>query len=155
MEQFAFGDFFQLTRKAQEWANELAAGREPYSHSPDAIEGEYGENLNIINDPSPSGDDVVGQWYQERRNYNFKRPFIVKSPLRSRNSHFTALIWYGTRKIGVGKATANDGRTFIVVRFLLINSRQLSRAGNTINMRCISFTFIFPCFRLTTHHREI
>jgi len=106
-----------MSIKAQEWAYDLAAGRVQYGHSPEAVEGVYGESLQILNDPFASGKDAVGNWYDEKRNYNFRKPTLTKSPLTKSNSHFTAIVWKSTRKIGVGKATAKDGRTFVVVNY--------------------------------------
>uniref|UniRef100_A0A4W3JX65 GLI pathogenesis-related 2, like n=1 Tax=Callorhinchus milii TaxID=7868 RepID=A0A4W3JX65_CALMI len=31
--------------------------------------------------------------------------------------HFTAMVWKNTKKMGVGKATASDGSTFVVARY--------------------------------------
>lgn len=81
------------------------------------MEGIYGESLQVMNVADPTGTELVDHWYQERRNFNFRDPTVVKTPRSKRNSHFTAILWKSTRKIGVGKATTNDGRTFIVVSY--------------------------------------
>lgn len=31
--------------------------------------------------------------------------------------HFTAMVWKTTKKLGVGKAVASDGSTFVVARY--------------------------------------
>lgn len=31
--------------------------------------------------------------------------------------HFTAMVWKSTQKLGVGKATASDGSSFVVARY--------------------------------------
>lgn len=31
--------------------------------------------------------------------------------------HFTAMVWKSTKKLGVGKATASDGSSFVVARY--------------------------------------
>uniref|UniRef100_A0A7M4F6S0 Golgi-associated plant pathogenesis-related protein 1 n=1 Tax=Crocodylus porosus TaxID=8502 RepID=A0A7M4F6S0_CROPO len=59
-----------------------------------------------------SGKEVADRWYSEIKNYNFQNPGFS-----SGTGHFTAMIWKNTKKMGVGKATASDGSTFVVARF--------------------------------------
>lgn len=35
----------------------------------------------------------------------------------SYSGHFTAMVWKSTKKLGVGKAVASDGSTFVVARY--------------------------------------
>lgn len=67
--------------------------------------------------PKPSGYLAVDRWYEEGLNYNWRKPEIVRKPANLRNNHFTALLWYGTKKIGVGKATNKNGDSVVVVMY--------------------------------------
>lgn len=43
----------------------------------------------------------------------FFLPFFFGLP----PGHFTAMVWKSTKKLGVGKATASDGSSFVVARY--------------------------------------
>uniref|UniRef100_A0A4W5LIA9 Golgi-associated plant pathogenesis-related protein 1 n=1 Tax=Hucho hucho TaxID=62062 RepID=A0A4W5LIA9_9TELE len=58
------------------------------------------------------GKDVADRWYDEVKQYNFNRPGFS-----SGTGHFTAMVWKGSKKLGVGKASAPDGSSFVVARY--------------------------------------
>nr|XP_060639305.1 Golgi-associated plant pathogenesis-related protein 1 [Anolis sagrei ordinatus] len=67
-----------------------------------------------------AGSEVAERWYNEINNYNFQNPGFS-----SGTGHFTAMVWKSTKKMGVGKAAASDGSTFVVARYV--------PAGNIVN----------------------
>lgn len=62
-------------------------------------------------------------------------PLLPSSPTDSKciyqpfaplvSGHFTAMVWKSTKEMGIGKATASDGSSFVVARY--------SPAGNITN----------------------
>ncbi|XP_015415947.1 PREDICTED: Golgi-associated plant pathogenesis-related protein 1 [Myotis davidii] len=67
-----------------------------------------------------TGQEVADRWYSEIKNYNFQQPGFT-----SGTGHFTAMVWKNTKKMGVGKASASDGSSFVVARYF--------PAGNVVN----------------------
>ncbi|GCC25056.1 hypothetical protein chiPu_0003461 [Chiloscyllium punctatum] len=87
----------KLCKNAQQYAEVLASTR-VLKHSPESSRQQCKE--------------VSERWYSEMKNYNFNCPGFS-----SGTGHFTAMIWKGSRKLGVGKASASDGSTFVVARY--------------------------------------
>ncbi|KAM9309346.1 GLI pathogenesis-related 2, like [Pholidichthys leucotaenia] len=108
----------KLSREATRYAESLASTR-ILKHSLESSQGMWGENLAWAS-YDQSGKDVVDRWYEEGKNYNFNRPGFS-----SGTGHFTAMVWKSSKKLGVGKATASDGSSFVVARYL--------PAGNVTN----------------------
>ncbi|XP_074753892.1 Golgi-associated plant pathogenesis-related protein 1 [Athene noctua] len=108
----------KLNRGAQQYAEELATTR-VLKHSSESANGRYGENLAWASYDQP-GKDVADRWYSEIKNYSFQNPGFS-----SGTGHFTAMVWKNTKKMGVGKASASDGSTFVVARY--------DPAGNVVN----------------------
>ncbi|KAB0389936.1 hypothetical protein E2I00_015920, partial [Balaenoptera physalus] len=92
----------KLNREAQQYSEALASTR-ILKHSPES-----------------SRKEVADRWYSEIKNYNFQQPGFT-----SGTGHFTAMVWKNTKKMGVGKASANDGSSFVVARYF--------PAGNVVN----------------------
>ncbi|KAM6088827.1 Golgi-associated plant pathogenesis-related protein 1 isoform 3-T3 [Chlamydotis macqueenii] len=108
----------KLNRGAQQYAEELATTR-VLKHSSESANGKCGENLAWASYDQP-GKDVADRWYSEIKNYSFQNPGFS-----SGTGHFTAMVWKNTKKMGVGKASASDGSTFVVARY--------DPAGNVVN----------------------
>lgn len=49
-------------------------------------------------------------WYAEIEVYDYSHPVYSKS-----TGHFTQIVWKDTKRIGVGYATAREGRKMFVV----------------------------------------
>ncbi|XP_072452910.1 Golgi-associated plant pathogenesis-related protein 1 isoform X2 [Notamacropus eugenii] len=108
----------RLNREAQQYADALATTK-ILKHSSESSRGNCGENLAWAS-YDQTGQDVADRWYSEMKNYDFKSPGF--SP---ESGHFTAMIWKNTKKMGVGKASANDGSSYVVARYF--------PAGNIVN----------------------
>ncbi|XP_036597480.1 Golgi-associated plant pathogenesis-related protein 1 [Trichosurus vulpecula] len=100
----------KLNHDAQQYADALATTK-VLKHSSESSRGNCGENLAWAS-YDQQGRDVADRWYSEIRNYDFKSPGF--SP---ESGHFTAMIWKNTKKMGVGKACANDGSSYVVARY--------------------------------------
>jgi hypothetical protein len=79
---------------------------------------EYGENLWMMSgrllDPAEAAQKAVKSWYNEVKMYNWNNPVFSGS-----TGHFTALVWKGTRKMGIGLATNPRSKaTYVVARYV-------------------------------------
>ncbi|KAJ6657853.1 hypothetical protein lerEdw1_001903 [Lerista edwardsae] len=108
----------KLNQEAQQYSEALASTR-ILKHSPESSSGKFGENLAWAS-YDQSGKEVADGWYSEIKNYNYQNPGFS-----SGTGHFTAMVWKNTKKMGVGKAAASDGSTFVVARY--------EPAGNIVN----------------------
>lgn len=93
---------------ANEWAKNLAAKGQMFhrQNSP------YGENIYFSYGKIVNGTTAVDMWYDEIRSHIFHQ-----EPASLATGHFTQLIWKGSRKLGVGKATNSSGQTYIVANY--------------------------------------
>lgn len=99
--------------------SEALASTRILKHSPESSRGQCGENLAWAS-YDQTGKEVADRWYSEIKNYNFQQPGFT-----SGTGHFTAMVWKNTKKMGVGKASASDGSSFVVARYF--------PAGNVVN----------------------
>uniref|UniRef100_A0AAQ5XJD4 Golgi-associated plant pathogenesis-related protein 1 n=1 Tax=Amphiprion ocellaris TaxID=80972 RepID=A0AAQ5XJD4_AMPOC len=100
------------------YAESLASTR-ILKHSVESSRGSCGENLAWAS-YDQTGKDVADRWYDEVKQYKFNRPGFS-----SGTGHFTAMVWKSSKELGVGKAIASDGSSFVVARY--------SPAGNITN----------------------
>jgi len=82
---------------------------------------------------------TVEHWYEQSNDYNY-RTGKPKSPT-ALISAFTALIWKGTTKLGIGISTAKDGKVYIVFHFAPVGNTDgdfktnvLSPNGNIVRL---------------------
>nr|XP_040141975.1 Golgi-associated plant pathogenesis-related protein 1 isoform X1 [Ictidomys tridecemlineatus] len=108
----------KLNQEAQQYSEALASTR-ILKHSPESSRGQCGENLAWAS-YDQTGKEVADRWYSEIKSYNFQQPGFT-----SGTGHFTAMVWKNTKKMGVGKASASDGSSFVVARYF--------PAGNVVN----------------------
>merc|ERR1712131_536944 len=104
----------RLTNSAQIWATKLLEeGSYELSNS-----NEYGESiamkfkLNITKTGLPDGEIIVGDWYEEHRNFDFHANHYCKG-----TGHFSQMIWKSTKYIGVGVAWDSNGKVVIVAHY--------------------------------------
>ncbi|XP_031550835.1 uncharacterized protein LOC116288213 [Actinia tenebrosa] len=114
----------ELTKDAQEWANYLAR-RNKFYHYPGLRKLDQGENLAWFSPArkecdGPSDEkcvhcgEMVKDWYNEVVDYDFKQG-KGKSPYDV-VTHFTQVVWKGTRELGMATAIANN-RLVAVARY--------------------------------------
>jgi hypothetical protein len=85
------------------------------------LKEEYGENASwqaTSSGPTAGpASGATGAWYDEVKNYDFARP---EGPHSGVTGHFTALVWKGTTRLGVGRVSGQGPQwweTFIVANF--------------------------------------
>lgn len=108
----------ETSQEAQHYAEVLASPR-MLKPSPESSHGRFGENLAWASSDQ-TGKEMANRWYSEIKKYNFQQPDFT-----SRTGHFTAMVWKKTKKMGMGKAPASEGSSFMVARYF--------PAGNVIN----------------------
>ena len=75
----------------------------------------WGENLYFLFSATslPSTADVVGAWYNQIEDYDFNNPGWQQEAVS-----FTQVVWAATSVIGVGIASGDGGRNYVVVNYL-------------------------------------
>ncbi|XP_016925773.3 Golgi-associated plant pathogenesis-related protein 1 [Drosophila suzukii] len=95
-----------LSKGCEEYAQELAK-TESMVHSDGG--GKYGENLCMR---SHNALKCVQDWYDEIKSYDFNNPGFSMD-----TGHFTAVVWKGAKKLGIGQARDKNGHFWVVGRY--------------------------------------
>lgn len=96
-------------------------------HSPEAEEGETGENLAMGTDGHYSPEDLIQLWVDERRIFvPGVFPQVSRSGHWSEVGHYTAMVWRDTTKVGCAVGSGG-GDLYLVCRY--------DPAGNVISER--------------------
>jgi len=115
----------KLTKTAKEWAKQLAKD-DKMSHRKDNSDG---ENIYCKWSSNPKhkvkGAEAVDSWYSEIKDHDFAKepsPGVLKS------GHFSQVVWFSSKQVGVGKARSKSGRVYVVANY--------SPAGNFLGDYC-------------------
>lgn len=73
---------------------------------------EYGENIYFCSGFEPTGYEVTKSWYDEVSNYDFQ-----KATFSADTGHFTAVIWAGSRRMGIGVGRSAVGNYYVVAYY--------------------------------------
>lgn len=60
----------------------------------------------------PTAREVVKEWYEEARNYNYDTNTLVYNSL-----HFTQIIWKDSKELGIAYVKNSMGQTFVVANY--------------------------------------
>lgn len=103
---------FQLCELAQDWADTCAKACSLTHRANNA----YGENLFSVYssdfDQTLTARDVVKEWYDSTKFYNFGVEKVNQSAL-----NFTQLIWRSTTELGIGMAKNRKGQIYVVANY--------------------------------------
>jgi hypothetical protein len=102
-----------LAAAAQRWADQISSNDCQLAHSPEAIAGQYGENLAWAGSSAASAAELVGDWSAESALYDFGNPVFA-----SETAHFTAMVWRATSEVGCGIAVCPGGEQALVCNYL-------------------------------------
>ncbi|XP_047132535.1 uncharacterized protein LOC100198915 isoform X2 [Hydra vulgaris] len=111
-----------LASQSQKWADRLVSENRGLYHS-ERDGQDYGENIYSIRGLPQSQHihHAAKYWYEGVKYYRFENPGFTWQ-----SGTFTQMIWYDTKKIGVGVAFRPDIQTTIIVA-------QYSPPGNYLN----------------------
>jgi uncharacterized protein YkwD len=118
-----------LENAAQKHANYLASLGEDTEDAHSKNRRNTGENIFQLKPtrPNPSAEDTTEAWYGEEANYDYR---TGTSKNGKKIGHFTQLVWKGSTKFGIAKASGKrkqkDGWYSVWV------VAQYSPAGNSV-----------------------
>ena len=105
----------ELAAFAQDWADQLAKRDCAFEHRPRTSGGKnYGENIYWGSASTFTPLNASESWYSEIEKYKH-------GPLNESNwyatGHYTQMVWYSTKKVGIGAATCSSGEIIIVANY--------------------------------------
>ena len=88
----------EILKIAQDYSQFLGDKVQGLSHSSNRFHGEWmGENLAYTYGQTISGETPTNMWYNEVKNYNFKKPGFSAN-----TGHFTQVVWKASKEFGIG-----------------------------------------------------
>ena len=76
---------------------------------------EFGGSTTYIYSETPLLDASKG-WYDEIEDYRYSK--IRKNRwLAKKVGHYTQMVWFNTKEVGIASARSNDGRVYVVARY--------------------------------------
>ena len=94
----------RLAGYAQEWAGKLLA-RKQFMHRPDSP---YGENLFEIRGGAASPGQVVKDWAEESKSYNYQ-----SNSCSEVCGHYTQLVWRDSKEVGCAVARGGGREVWV------------------------------------------
>ena len=105
-----------LAAEARQWSETLAR-RGAFTHSPDALRHDHGENLFMGTAGAYSAEQMVGDFVAERADFRPGRfPDVARDGEWENVGHYTQLIWRGTTEMGCAIATGG-GWDYLTCRY--------------------------------------
>jgi hypothetical protein len=90
---------------AQAWADKCAED-DKMQHSQNG----YGENIHWCSGDIPEGKAPVKHWYSEQKKYDYNK----NVDFQPGTGHFTQVVWKKSTELGIAKAKAKRGGTYVV-----------------------------------------
>lgn len=84
----------------------------------------FGENLYFTDAPTVTCEDIVNNWYEQKKHFDFKNPDFIQEA-----GGFTQLIWKSTESVGCAFAKADPnagGRQDVYVTVSLLSETTTS-----------------------------
>ena len=110
----------ELSKDAKNYAETLAKNNKGLVHSESNNRPGQGENLYYAWSSSEKTEtplnDASVAWYNEIKDYKYAE---IGSSLNEGVviGHYTQMIWYSTKYLGMGYAISTDGKVYVVARY--------------------------------------